>query len=247
MKEIVKCVILSHKRAKKVDTLNAVVMISQPRYLPCLNFLARIMSCDYYVLMDTVQRNKSFFENRNKIIINGQDHWLTIPSKSASRETICKTIVCEHWIQDHKNSIINAYRKYPFFNIDLLNEIYQDVQKYCPSYLYSILKVLNNTLKLLQIDTKIMLLSDFNVNKSGFELIEETLLQFEDPIYVSGIKGLDYGITNIKQKLIIDDKPFIQYVNGSNCFIPYMSFIDCLFSIGLEETIILLTKNKIQL
>lgn len=59
------------------------LVISQPRYLPVISYLQRLYFADIFVFLDNVQRQPRGVENRNKIIVNGKEKWLSIPVKSS--------------------------------------------------------------------------------------------------------------------------------------------------------------------
>ena len=44
------------------------VAISQPRYLPAINYLDRIVRADVFVLLDTCQHQPRAFEHRNRVL-----------------------------------------------------------------------------------------------------------------------------------------------------------------------------------
>ena len=67
-------------------------VISQPRYLPALNYLQRLYFADIFVIFDVVQREVRGFENRNKLLLP-KPKWLTIPVSSSGREKIYKSVL----------------------------------------------------------------------------------------------------------------------------------------------------------
>ena len=82
------------------------VVISQPRYLPALNYLQRLKHADVFVFLDNVQIQTRGWENRNKILINGKEKWLTIPVSSSKREVVFKAkIAGKDWLWKHKETV----------------------------------------------------------------------------------------------------------------------------------------------
>jgi len=55
------------------------VAIHQPHYWPWLGYLKKMKEADIFVYLDEAAYTKNGFINRNKIQIDGKDHWLTIP------------------------------------------------------------------------------------------------------------------------------------------------------------------------
>ena len=55
------------------------VAIHQPHYLPWLGYLAKWAAADLFVFLDTVQYEKSGYQNRNRIKTRDGPRWLTVP------------------------------------------------------------------------------------------------------------------------------------------------------------------------
>src|SRR6476469_2950104 len=62
-----------------VNTL--VVAIHQPTFFPWLGYFNKIVRCDRFVVLDTVQFPKKggTWANRVKLLINGEPGWVTMP------------------------------------------------------------------------------------------------------------------------------------------------------------------------
>ena len=70
------------------------IAISQPRYLPALNYLQRIVVSDKFVLLDDVQHQSRAFEHRNKVRDAKKSRWLSIPiDRSATSRPLLKIFV----------------------------------------------------------------------------------------------------------------------------------------------------------
>jgi len=54
------------------------VAIHQPAYMPWLGFLRKMRDADIFVYLDNALYTKNVI-NRNRVLINGEEHWLTIP------------------------------------------------------------------------------------------------------------------------------------------------------------------------
>lgn len=169
------------------------VMISQPRYLPCIGYLDRIQQADVFVILDTVQRNGRVYENRNKIKDkNGVDRWLTIPVQSSNREIIKNTIIKDNWRKDHVNKM------YSYTGNDLWMAYYQMYLRQMTSLNYRDCLVggLLFLKNLFDIETEFVLASSLSdVTNGGIqELINLTKLVGGDT-YLSGPSCIEYGLT----------------------------------------------------
>ena len=88
-----------------------ILCASQPCYLAWPPLLDRIAAADVFVVMDAVQFEKGSYVNRNKIPLNGKDHWLTIPVHASITTTIADTSIdwSKPWQRKHTNSVSHAY------------------------------------------------------------------------------------------------------------------------------------------
>ena len=58
--------------------------LMQPYFLPYLGYWQLLAAADQFVLYDEVNYIKGGWINRNRILINGQPSWLTVPLAHAS-------------------------------------------------------------------------------------------------------------------------------------------------------------------
>jgi hypothetical protein len=56
-----------------------IVSIMQPYFLPYVGYFQLIAASDLFVLYDEAQYMKGGWINRNRILLQGQPHWLTVP------------------------------------------------------------------------------------------------------------------------------------------------------------------------
>lgn len=219
------------------------IVISQPRYLPALNYIKRLKFADTFVLLDNVQRQSRGWENRNQIIENGRAKWLSIPISSSSREVICKTQINGFdWIEKHKIQLFHAYQSCSYFD-DSIIEKYFEINIENNSFVDFIEKTLRNLSEILDFNPNLKRSSQiFHSNEkfSGPDLLLNICKNLDDDTYVSGPNGRDYGIeesffeSGIKIKYHQFEPSEYSQIGVSN-FIPYMAFFDFIFNKGLDE------------
>src|SRR6056297_2832612 len=108
--------------------MNMNVIISQPRYLPAINYVNRLAQAENFILLDTVQRQSRGWENRNRLLCQGQPKWITIPISSSSRALICDTFAKDgDWIYKHESAIKQYYKSAPFFDERLLSRYFDPI------------------------------------------------------------------------------------------------------------------------
>lgn len=224
------------------------VVISQPRYLPALNYLQRLYSADTFVILDSVQRQARGWENRNKIIVNGQERWLTIPISSSTRARIDQTYISgANWLFEHEELILQAYSKAPYFDRALVDLYYSGVAKLLEDneigFSQVILKLIHNCCKIFDFIPNIKISSKLTDLEAaiGAEKLSRICSKLNATTYISGPNGKQYNIDKVFAGLKINVKyhmfehPIYKQMNRDS-FLPYMCFFDVLFSIGLNAT-----------
>jgi hypothetical protein len=91
----------------------------QPTYLPWAGYFNLIYNTDIFIFLDDVQYSKGSWHNRNRILNNFKETWITIPLKKHKLDTNLNKIHLydlEQWKKDHHNLIKESYYKYPFFD-----------------------------------------------------------------------------------------------------------------------------------
>ena len=106
------------------------IAILQSNYIPWKGYFDIIAAVDEFLIFDEVQFTRRDWRNRNKIIIDGSPHWLTIPvaSKGRYHASIAEMEVSDAgWAEKHWRSINHAYRKARFFSLyaPILERLYQ--------------------------------------------------------------------------------------------------------------------------
>ncbi len=97
-----------------------IVAIHQPHYLPWLGYLHRMSQVDLFIVLDHVQFERRNFQNRSRIRLEGEPHWLTVPVVQRSQqERIVDKLVdnsCPRpWGAIHFSTLRHAYRDAPHF------------------------------------------------------------------------------------------------------------------------------------
>jgi hypothetical protein len=99
----------------KIDCLTRMrksIAILQSNYIPWKGYFDIIASVDEFVIFDDVQFTRRDWRNRNRIVLNGALHWLTIPvnTKGNFEAQIDSIVVADHnWARKHWRTIAHAY------------------------------------------------------------------------------------------------------------------------------------------
>ncbi len=221
-----------------------ILSIHQPHFFPWLGYYHKIANSDIFVLLDHVQFEKNYFQNRTLIKnINCKSFWLGVPVQKAPLSTPINEIQIAPVFKPKSmvSTIKQFYSKAPFFK-----KYFQDISNLILSDNKSLFeinhKTLLYTLDLLDIKTKLFISSKMNLieenpNKRLVEICKKTSID----TYLSGKGGRKYMDLEMFEKNNINVKwqefnpELIKYPQINGDFLPGLSILDALFNIGHEE------------
>ncbi|HKK62772.1 MAG TPA: WbqC family protein [Bacteroidales bacterium] len=222
------------------------IIVSQPRYLPALNYINRLANADTFVLLDTVQRQARGWENRNKLLCNGSAKWLTIPIESSSRALIYDTnIKGSSWIEDHKNTVRNYYINAPYFDESIIELYYSGFEELLDSgdssFTAIIEKSIQNLESIFSFECSLIRASSLNSNRDDWTKGPEELKRIAKlagaSAYISGPNAKEYGIEDVFKEIDVryHDYNHPVYDQKQEKFIDYLGFFDAVFYAGVEK------------
>lgn len=95
--------------------------IMQPYLFPYIGYFQLMNMADEFIIYDNIQFSKKGWVNRNRILLNGKDTYITFPLKKDSDYSDIKDrYLADTWTSDRKkmlNKIREAYQKAPYFGI----------------------------------------------------------------------------------------------------------------------------------
>jgi hypothetical protein len=95
--------------------------IMQPYFFPYIGYFQLLHAIDKFVVYDDVAFIKQGWINRNRILINGQPSYLTVPLRQASSFRLIQEIEVDDGAQNRQwqarllKTVANAYRRAPEF------------------------------------------------------------------------------------------------------------------------------------
>ena len=221
-----------------------IVTIHQPEHLPWLGYFNKMAKAELYVILDNVQYEKNYFQNRNKIIGPNGIQWLGIPVKNGghTRGTIATTQIASDgkWKKKYLNTIKMSYGRHPYFAqvmpiVELI--INQKTDSLCDVNIALIKKIASG----LNIFPKFIKASELNVVGAKSDLILNICKATKATTYIAGPSGRDYlNIQSFEEnniKVVYNDyiHPFYEQKRQKE-FIPYMSSIDLIMNYGFQES-----------
>src|SRR5438067_514405 len=101
------------RAGSRVRTVGRNVTIHQPEFMPWLGFVDKLRRCDVMVLLDSVQFEKNYFQNRNRIRTSSGWTWMTVPvlTKGRSRQPISNVRIRndQPWRRKHRRALLQHY------------------------------------------------------------------------------------------------------------------------------------------
>lgn len=219
------------------------VTIHQPEHLPWPGLLNKVMQADKFVILDTVQYRKNYFQNRNKICTKGGVTWLTLPIEKFNHDTLIKDIL----INKHDKLFVKwlrtleaSYGDFPYY-YDIspaIELIHSSTDAHLADFNISLIRFI---LDYLEIKTECVLASelclpnptdatDVNINICKALGAEK---------YLSGPSGRDYLHVDRFHSTGIDvlfhEYSPASYTHPYTCFTPGISFIDAMMLYGTDS------------
>lgn len=220
------------------------IAIMQPYFMPYIGYFQLINAVDKFVLYDNIEYTKKGWINRNRILVNGKDEYITLPLKKDSdylhvnQRFLSDSFNVE--IKKTLNKIGEVYRKAPQYSqtMTLLNEIFLYEEKNLFEYIkHSIRKLLS----ILDIQTEIVVSSDINIihDLKSVDKVLAICENLKSKTYINPIGGVSlYSHSTFKQKqinLLFLKSNSIQYHQFNREFVPWLSIIDVLMFNDIER------------
>ncbi len=225
-----------------------VVSAHQPHCLPWLGYLDKIARADLFVLMDDLQYESQNFQNRNRVKVNNETAWITIPLVHGSRaDRICDKQISnasspkEHWQRRAWLTLTTHYKKSMYFG-DFAEALEEAFTRPWGSLLEFSQHMLRLHLSWLSIDTPVVLASSLNLAGQKTDRIIDMCQRVGASTYLSGRGGstsyLDLGAfeeARIEVRWQQFEHPVYPQRYPELGFIKNLSALDLLLNCGAEK------------
>lgn len=216
----------------------------QPYFFPYIGYFQLMNAVDEFVVYDNIQFSKKGWINRNRILVNGADSYISLPLKKDSDYlNVVERHLSDDWKNERKkmlNRITESYRKAPCYKtvMPLIETILMHDDSNLFGFIYHSLEQIK---AYLGIKTHFIISSAIPIDHQ---------LKSEDKVlalckarsattYINPIGGVDLynkdrflseGI--VLQFLKADN---IQYQQYANTFVPFLSIVDVLMFNDLDK------------
>jgi hypothetical protein len=115
--------------------------IMQPYFLPYIGYFQLMSAVDKLVLLDDVNFINRGWINRNRIAVNGEPHWLTLPLKKASQNRLINEIeILDEplWKRKMMRTVEASYGSAPFATqvLPLFSNMLEDARGLLSGFLF---------------------------------------------------------------------------------------------------------------
>lgn len=225
------------------------IAIMQPYFFPYIGYFQLINSVEEFVIYDNIQFTKKGWINRNRILVNQNEDYISLPLKKDSDYlNVNQRFLSDTWSVDRKkmlNKIVESYRKAPQFEptYSLFEKCLMIDETNLFDFLHHSLK---ETLQYLSISSKITVSSTIEIDhqlKSEEKVLAICKAQ-NTSTYINPSGGIElYSKERFEQngiKLQFQKSNPINYLQYKNEFVPWLSILDVLMFNTKEEVKIFL-------
>jgi WbqC-like protein family len=211
------------------------IAIMQPYFMPYIGYFQLMNAADEFVIYDNIEFTKKGWINRNRILVNGQDSYITLPLKKDSDYLdVCQRYLADIWPEERRkmlNRVAESYRKAPFFKMayPVLEKCFLFKDNNLFIFIFNSIRVIN---EYLGITVPLVVASTIPIDHKlkATEKVIEICKSRNADIYINPIGGVDlYSREDFKSEgidlyfLKTDD---ISYEQFNNDFVPWLSIID---------------------
>jgi hypothetical protein len=225
-----------------------ILSVSQPYFAPFPGFFYKIFRSDIFVILDRVQFPRgTTWVSRNRFKNDQGTLWMTIPvrKKGLGLQRIDQVMIDHQgrWTKKHVASLKNAYQNALYYreHMDFLEgTFFEKFERLVDLNLFIIRYLMTN----LNIDTRVMLLSELNIDEQGDGLILELCAQAKARTFLAQSPAEKFMDTSLFSeagiRLEFFNTPVPIYPQLWGDFIPNLSTFDLLFNCGPKAKEILI-------
>jgi hypothetical protein len=209
--------------------------IMQPYFFPYIGYFQLMSAVDEFIVYDNIEFSRKGWINRNRILVNDTDAYITLPLKNDSDYlNIVERSLTDSWSIERKkmlNRIKESYRTAPQFKV--VFPIVEEALLFEETNLFRFLfNILQYTKAYLDISTPLVISSSLAIDhklKSEDKVLAMVQSRKAD-VYINPIGGVelyskkrfkDYGID-----LYFLKSESITYEQNAKKFVPFLSILD---------------------
>jgi len=207
------------------------VAIHQPHYMPWLGYLRKIKEVDIFVYLDNVNYVRHRFQNRNRILLNGKEHWLTIPVRTNQNKPIkdVKVNWDNTWNLKQYRTLLHGYKEQIKDKKEIIEEFFlhddellvdwcvRSIDLLCDVFGIKVEKVFESSLK---------------IDATGTERLVNICKALKADAYLTGFEHKDY----IKEEMFGDIKfEYMDWIPESQLSALHFYLMDEIEALGKDN------------
>jgi hypothetical protein len=220
------------------------LVVMQPTYLPWAGYFNLIAQADDFVFLDDVQLEKQSWQTRNRILLNGELCWVSIPVRHERLDqTIMDTDIVDNsvWRKKLVRGFAQNYGRHPFYQDaqGILNIILHESTKKLASFNEILIRYIAGELGIF---TRFHRSSELGISGVRTARLAAICNHFRVKRYLSPVGSSDYLIADRFSDNTSAILSFQKYSPpayrqiGSSQFISHLSVVDVIANIGLSAT-----------
>lgn len=207
----------------------------QPYFFPYIGYFQLIHAVDEFIIYDNIEYTKKGWINRNRILVNGQDAYITLPLKKDSDYLdIRDRFLAGDWPRERQsmlNKIKGSYRKAPYFDrvYPLIEKCLLFDETNLFQFIFNSLRVVN---EYLQITTPVVVSSTISIDhelKAEKKVVAlckaRDATEYINPIGGTKLYNKDDFRCNGLDLYFIKSSDIV-YKQFDHDFVPWLSIID---------------------
>lgn len=224
-----------------------VITIHQPEHLPWLGLFNKIAKAEVFVILDSVQFEKNYFQNRNRILGSNGVQWLSVPvsTKGHMEGTIATTEISQaggnaKWKEKYLRTVQQSYGKHPYFSE--VFPVLESAIEIETNLLYDInMEIIRSFCDCLEIHPEYIRASELELDGQKSDLILDICRKVKADTYISGPSGRDYldlasfAASNITVKYNDYEHP-VYPQRKTKEFVSHLSALDLFMNCGFGES-----------
>lgn len=230
------------------------IAIMQPYFMPYIGYFQLINAVDKFVIYDNIKYTKKGWINRNRILVNAKDQYISLPLKKDSDYlNINERVLSDSWLIERRkllNKLKASYAKSPFYSsvIILLEDILNHSEKNLFNFIFNSVE---KVCYYLDIETSLIKSSSLDIDNSlkGALKVIEICNCLKSSSYLNPIGGIDLYNKNEFLRNYIDlsflKSDEIIYNQFKNNFLPFLSIIDILMFNSKSDIRVFLNKYSL--
>lgn len=219
--------------------------IMQPYFFPYIGYFQLIQAVDAFVVYDNIQFTKKGWINRNRILANGRDEYISLPLQSDSDYLDIRDRKLAQGFDQEREKMLRrireSYRKAPQFSsvFPLIESILNNPETNLFGFLY---QSIQSVCRFLDLDTPFIVSSVLPIDhqlRSQEKVIAICRSQNAGE-YINTIGGMAlydkeaFAVQGIDLKFIRPNP--VEYPQFENTFVPWLSIIDVMMFNPVETT-----------